>query len=93
MTRDFTGPVSMTPNVVAQETFGKDQDVAIPITEFRVGWLYPLSRRVALGLSANTSVWWDVPVPPGVPVTDGARAFQENTIVYFGLALAVQVRL
>jgi hypothetical protein len=93
MTRDFTGPVSTTPNVVAQETFGKDQDVAIPITEFRVNWLYPLSRRVALGLSANTSAWWDVPVPPGVPVTDGARAFQENTIVYFGLALAVQVRL
>ncbi|HSC07272.1 MAG TPA: hypothetical protein VLD59_10650 [Steroidobacteraceae bacterium] len=93
MTRDFLGPVSMVPNVVAQETFGKDQDVAIPITEFRVNWLYPLSSRVALGLSANTSVWWDVPVPPGIPVTDGDRAFQENTIVYFGLAFAVRVRI
>jgi hypothetical protein len=93
MTRDFTGPVSMTPNVVAQEAFGGDQDVAIPITEFRVSWLYPLSRRVALGLSSNTSVWWDVPVPPGVPVTGGDRAFHENTLVYFGVALAVQMRL
>ncbi len=94
MTRDFIGPVSMTPTVVAQETFGKDQDVAIPITEFRVNWLYPVSQRVSVGLSANTSVWWDVPVPPGViPISQGDQVFHENTILYFGLALAVKLRM
>ncbi len=93
-TRDFVGPVSGAPTVVAEESFGKDEDVAIPITEFRVNWLYPISRRVSLGLSANTSVWWDVRVPPGViPSADGSEVFLENTIVYFGLAVAVKFRI
>lgn len=90
---DFTGPFSASPTVVAQQSFGKEQDVAIPITEFRINWLYPVSRRISLGLSANTSVWWDVPVPPGViPIADGDQVFHENTIVYFGLAVAVKLR-
>jgi hypothetical protein len=94
MTRDFIGPVSMLPNVLAQESFGKDQDVAIPITEFRLSWLYPVSPRVSVGVSANTSVWWDVPVPPGViPISEGDQVFHENTILYFGLALAVKLRI
>jgi len=93
-TRDFTGPVSDTPTIVAVETFGKDQDVAIPITEFRLNWLYPIGQHVSLGVSANTSVWWDVPVPPGViPISEGDEIFQENTIVFFGLAVAVKLRL
>lgn len=93
-TSDFIGPVSTTPNVVARTTFGKDQDVAIPITEFRVSWLYPVSSRVSVGLSANSSVWWDVPVPPGViPISQGDQVFHENTLVYFGLAFAVKLRI
>jgi hypothetical protein len=91
---DFTGPVGAASDVVAREVFHREQDVAIPITEFRLNWLYPLGRHVALGLSANTSVWWDVPVPPGLmPALDGNRVFHANTIVYFGLAAAVQLRL
>lgn len=94
MTRDFVGPVSDAPAVVARETFGKDQDVAIPITEFRINWLYPIGEHVALGVSVNTSVWWDVPVPPGViPIADGDEVFHENTILYFGLAVAVKLRI
>ncbi|HKZ72516.1 MAG TPA: hypothetical protein VJ011_00550 [Steroidobacteraceae bacterium] len=94
VTRDFIGPISDAPAVVALETFGKDQDVAIPITEFRINWLYPISQRVSLGLSANTSVWWDVPVPPGViPIVGGDEVFHENTIVYFGLAVAVKLSI
>jgi hypothetical protein len=93
-TSDFTGPVSDAPSIVAVETFGKDQDVAIPITEFRLNWLYPISRHFSLGASANTSVWWDVPVPPGVaPAPEGDEIFHENTIVYFGLALAAKFAL
>jgi hypothetical protein len=93
-TRDFTGPVSDAPNVVAQEFFGKEQDVAIPVTEFRVNWLYPLGRLVSLGVSVNTSVWWDVPVPPGLtPVAQGNVRFDENTILYFGLAVAVKLKI
>lgn len=92
-TRDFTGPVDA-PTIVATERFGKEQEVAIPITEFRLNWLYPISQHIALGVSANTSVWWDVPVPPGViPISEGDQLFEENTIVYFGLALAVKFRL
>lgn len=92
--RDFTGPLSDAPTIVRQTFLTKGQDVAIPITEFRVNWLYPIARHVSLGVSANTSVWWDVPVPPGViPITDGDELFHENTILYFGLALAVKLRL
>jgi hypothetical protein len=92
--RDFIGPVSTMPNVVAEETFGKDQDVAIPITELRLSWLYPVSPRVSVGISANSSIWWDVPVPPGViPVSEGDQVFHENTLIYFGLALAVKLRI
>lgn len=91
--RDFVGPLSAAPTVVSQQSFGKDQDVAIPITEFRINWLYPVSRHLSLGLSANSSVWWDVPVPPGViPIPGGDQVFHENTIVYFGLAVAVKLK-
>lgn len=93
-TRDFVGPLSDAPSVVGMEFFGKDEDVAIPITEFRLNWLYPISERISLGVSANTSIWWDVPVPPGViPMAGGDEVFHENTILYFGLAVAVKVRI
>jgi hypothetical protein len=92
-TRDFVGPISATPTITAREFFGKEQDVAIPITEFRISWLYPISQRIRLGLSANTSVWWDVPVPPGVIPSAGSESFNENTLVYFGLAVAVKVKI
>lgn len=93
-TRDFTGPLSDTPNVVNREFFTREQDLAIPITEVRLNWLYPFGRHVLVGVSANTSVWWDVSVPPGViPVADGDEVFHENTIVYFGLGLAVKLRI
>ncbi len=88
---DFTGPVG-TPTPVSQQTFSKEQDVAIPITEFRVKWTYGLSKMVALGLGANTSVWWDVSVPPGViPIEGGDEVLHENTIVFFGLVAAVEL--
>jgi hypothetical protein len=94
MTSDFVGPFSDAPTIVSEEFFGKDEDVVIPITEFRINWLYPISRRVSLGVSANTSVWWDLPVPPGVmPSGGGDQVFHENTLVYFGLALAVKLRI
>lgn len=94
LTRDFVGPVTDPVTPSATEFFGKDQDAAIPITEFRINWLYPLGRRISVGVSANTSIWWDVPVPPGViPMTGGDEVFHENTVVYFGLALAVKLAI
>jgi hypothetical protein len=91
---DFVGPATDPLTASATELFGKEQDVAIPITEFRINWLYPLGRRISVGVSANTSIWWDVPVPPGlVPMTGGNEVFHENTIVYFGLALAVKLAI
>jgi hypothetical protein len=49
--------------------------------------------HIHLGLSANTSVWWDVPVPPSVIPSAGSKAFDENALVYFGLAVAVKLRI
>jgi hypothetical protein len=94
MTRDFTGPFTDMPAVVSQSTFGTEQDTSIPITEFRVTWTYRINRRFALGLAANSSIWWDVPVPPGVdPGVSGNEAFAENTIRYFGLAGVIKLSL
>jgi hypothetical protein len=92
-TTDFTGPAA-SPTIVNFERFAQDREVAIPITEARLNWLYPLGERFQLGVSANTSLWWDVPVPPGVtPGTGADTRFEEKTIVYFGLAAAVKFRL
>jgi hypothetical protein len=91
-TSDFVGPFSTTPTITGRESFNKDEHVAIPITEFRINWLYPVSRRIAVGVSANTSVWWNVPVPPGV-IPGASDTFHEDTLVYFGLAVAVKFRI
>jgi len=63
---DFVGPASEAPTIVAQESFRRKQDVSIPITEFRITWLHPISRRFSLGVTANASIWSDVPVPPAI---------------------------
>lgn len=92
MSRDFTGPFGEAPAFYAQETFHKVEDVAIPITEVRLKWTFRISKHLALGLGANTSVWWDMPVPPGVvPIPGGGEALHESTIVLFGLAGAVEL--
>ncbi len=86
MSREFTGPFSSTPAFFDQEVFRKQQDVAIPITEFRLKWTYTVRKNVSLGVGANASAWWDVPVPPGViPIEGGDEALHENTIVFFGV--------
>jgi hypothetical protein len=87
---EFTGPFSA-PSFFAQETFDKEQDVAIPVTEFRIKWTYEVGKNASLGVGANTSAWWDVAVPPGViPIEDGDEALHENTIVLFGVLGAVE---
>ncbi len=92
-TSDFIGPVTDPPsNIIAQESFSREEDVAIPITELRINWLRSLGDRLSLGVAANVSVWWDVPVPPGViPATEGDRS-DENTIVFFGIGVAIGFR-
>jgi hypothetical protein len=68
------------------------RDIAIPITEFRIKWTCELSRIIGVGLGADTSVWWEVPVPPGVmPLDGGIGILHENTIVFFGVLGAVEV--
>jgi hypothetical protein len=92
MSREFTGPFSSTPSFVSQEVFRKEQDVAIPITELRIKLAYEITRNLSLGAGVNTSVWWDVPVPPGViPVEGGDQALHENTIVFLGLSGAAKI--
>ena len=89
---DFVGPASEAPTIVAQESFRRKQDVSIPITEFRITWLRPISRRVSLGLTANASVWSDVPVPPGIVPDVAGGGFDRNTIVFFGFGAAVEFK-
>ena len=87
MIRDFTGAYGPTPAYVARETFTKDQDVAIPITDLRLRWTCRVGDHVSLGAGLNTSVWWDVSVPPGVvPVENGDETLHENTVIFFGLS-------
>ena len=87
----FTGSFSA-PSYIAYEKFSRKLEVAIPITEFHLKWTYRLTKSLALGLGANTSVWRDVPVPPSViPNEDGAESLHENTIVFFGLHAAVKL--
>jgi hypothetical protein len=90
--RDFTGTFSDTVTFDSEEMLRKDQDVAIPVTELRIKWTYRVNKFLALGLGANTSAWWDVPVPPGVvPIEGGDGVFLENTFVYFGMAGVVEL--
>ncbi len=89
---DFVGPASEAPTIVAQESFRRKQDVSIPITEFRITWLHPISRRFSLGVTANASVWSDVPVPPAIVPDVAGGGFDKNTIVFFGIGAAVEFR-
>lgn len=92
MSREFTGAFGPAPTYVAQEEFKRKQDVAIPITEFRIRWACKVGERVSLGAGLHTSAWWDVPVPPGVvPIENGDEALHENTLVFFGLLGAVKL--
>lgn len=99
MYREFTGQLSTAfptdadlPTAFLQQGFRAEQDVAIPITEFRLKWTYKLSDHVSVGAGANTSVWLDLPVPPGVkPIENGREALHENTIVFFGMAGIVEL--
>jgi hypothetical protein len=88
--REFSGDFSETTDFTSDETFRAEMDVAIPITDFRLSWTYRVTRLLSLGLGANTSVWWDVPVPPGViPIRGGNAVLHENTIVLLGVFGAV----
>ncbi len=92
MSRAFTGTPDA-PVYTDQWFLRSDRDVAIPVTEFRLKWTHSITRNIAAGIGANTSAWWDVPVPPGVvPGDDGHDALHENTIVFFGMLGAVEVR-
>lgn len=90
--REFTGPFGDAPSFFNQEVFRKSEDVAIPVTEFRIKWTYSVSEMVSLGVGANSSAWWDVPVPPGVIPNEGGETLHENTIVFFGLLGSVELR-
>ena len=83
----FTGTFTFVEDeeFVPDEVFHAEQDVAIPITEFRAEWDYRIWRRLSVSLGVQTAVWWDVPVPPGViPAEGGDRSLHENTIVFVG---------
>jgi hypothetical protein len=87
---DFVGPPSDSPTLDAVNSFERTQDVSIPITELRLTWLHPVGRRLSLGVTANVSVWSDVPVPPAIVPGATAGSFDESTIVFSGIGAALQ---
>ncbi len=90
--RHFTG----TPSAPAfDETRNREEKVqtTIPITDLRLRYTFTLSPRWSVGASANTSAWWDVPVPSGVePDPNAAQTRQENTVVLYSLLTHVEWR-
>jgi len=89
---DFVGPAGEASTIVAQESFRRIQDVSIPITEFRITWLHPISQRWSLGVTTNASIWSDVPVPPMIVPDVAGSGFDRNTIVFFGVGAAVEFK-
>jgi hypothetical protein len=88
----FTGPPGA-PTFTTDDTFRLEEDVAIPITELRLGWTYRIGQTIACGLGASTAIWHDVPVPPGhLPIAGGDEVLDEDTIVLVGLEAAIELR-
>lgn len=90
--REFSGSFDGDDNETfdAQELFTTYRDVAIPVSEFRIRWTYEVTERISLGGGIFSSVWWDVPVAPGViPGEGGDQVLHENTIIFLGGSAAV----
>jgi len=92
---DFIGPAPTERDlVIAQslQSFERRQDLTIPMTDLRITWLHPLGERLSLGVTANASIWSDVPVPPDiVPGAGAGGGFNKNTIVFFGVGAAIRL--
>ena len=89
---DYVGPAGDPSTIITQETYRLIQDVSIPITELRIRWMHPISKRFSVGATANASVWSDVPVPPAIEPGLAGGGVDKNTIVFFGLGAAVEYR-
>jgi len=87
----FAGPPEGVPAGDAQERFSALQDIAVPMTDLRLDWRYRLNDHWSLGAGARASAWWDLAVPPGVvPAPGGDRSLHENSIVLYGVGVAVR---
>lgn len=88
---DFIGlpPPEPATTIVPQQSYERRQDVSIPITELRMTWLHPIGQRLSLGVTAEASMWSDVPVPPDIVPGGGHN---RNTIVFFGIGAAIQLK-
>ncbi len=90
--RDFVGPADQPLNIVAQDTYRRIQDVSIPITEFRIRWMHPISQRFSVGATVNASIWSDVSVPPAIEPGVAGGGSDRNTIVFLGVGAALEYR-
>ena len=52
-------------------------------------WLHPIGQRLSLGVTAEASMWSDVPVPPDIVPGGGHN---RKTIVFFGIGAAIQLK-
>lgn len=78
---------------LSYDVFAQKREVGVPISEFRLKWIYELGRHIGLGLGANTSVWWDIPVPPRVnPSQEDGDMLHENSVIFFGLLASLEYR-
>jgi len=90
--RHFTGTPSA-PTVDDERSFSDFVQAVIPISQLRLRYSFQLTERLSLGTGVSTSVWWDVPVPPGVePGSDADTQLHENTVVLYGVLANVEWR-
>ncbi|HSM36564.1 MAG TPA: hypothetical protein VK837_09235 [Longimicrobiales bacterium] len=90
--RDFDGPSTGQLTFTTADRFEATQDIAVPISDARLSVVYRLLDNLALLASVQTSVWWDVAVPPGVlAAVGGDGPLLENTIVFTGVGGGIQV--
>lgn len=90
--RDFTGVHSETTTFTNPRRFSKSEDVTLPVTDLHVGWSFDLTESLALGLAAEFSAFWDLPLPPGIVAAEPPFAEREETVTFLGLGASITLR-
>lgn len=83
-----------------QFTFTKLERIALPVTEFKLGFNFNLNKKMRLGLGIFGSIWWQAPVAPkwSVPgdwtCVEGTNwQCQKETLFFYGTGLTFAFKL
>lgn len=91
---EFIGPfVDGSEQIVDQRDFRRTKGVTIPITDLRIRWSYPATRRFTYEVGLGFSRWSDVSLPPGVRPTGSLDTLYQGTITFYGAQVGVALSL